>query len=82
SRLSHAASLGPYVSVRIALLSGHDQNQGAGGEDILGVYERLSEIPHCDETTATVLKVLPAVFPWMRFLHDAAAREFAAARTV
>jgi hypothetical protein len=30
------------------------------------------------ETAGHVLKVLPAVFPWMRFLPDMAAQEFAA----
>lgn len=30
------------------------------------------------ETAALVIKVLPTVFPWMRFLPDSAAQEFAA----
>jgi hypothetical protein len=37
----------------------------------------ISEMLRSDETAELVLKVLPAVFPWMRFLPDAATREFA-----
>jgi len=37
----------------------------------------ISEMLRSDETAALVLGVLPAVFPWIRFLPDPAAREFA-----
>lgn len=38
----------------------------------------ISEMLRSDETAALVLTVLPAVFPWIQFLPDEAAREFAA----
>jgi hypothetical protein len=44
---------------------------------ILTTAQLLSEMLRRDETATVVLNVLPAVFPWMRFLPDAAAREFA-----
>ena len=37
----------------------------------------ISELLRSDETAQTVLRVLPAVFPWMRFLPDEAAQAFA-----
>jgi hypothetical protein len=37
----------------------------------------ISAMLHLDGTAAILLKVLPAAFPWIRFLPDAAMREFA-----
>jgi hypothetical protein len=50
----------------------------ADAQATLTAARLISEMLRSDETAALVLRVLPAVFPWMRFLPDTAAREFAA----
>ncbi len=49
----------------------------ADAQAALTAARLISEMMRSDETAALVLGVLPAVFPWIRFLPDAAAREFA-----
>jgi hypothetical protein len=50
----------------------------ADAQGALTAARLISEMLRSDETAAPVLKVLPAVFPWIRFLPDPAVREFAA----
>jgi hypothetical protein len=50
----------------------------ADAQAALTAARLISEMLRSDETAAPLIKVLPAVFPWLRFLPDAAAREFAA----
>jgi hypothetical protein len=49
----------------------------ADAQGALTATRVISEMLRSDETAALVLQVLPAVFPWIRFLPDAASREFA-----
>jgi hypothetical protein len=49
----------------------------ADAQGALTAARVISEMLRSDETAALVLTVLPAVFPWIRFLPDPAAREFA-----
>ena len=49
----------------------------ADAQGALTAARVISEMLRSDETAALVLTVLPAVFPWIRFLPDAAARQFA-----
>jgi hypothetical protein len=50
----------------------------ANEQAVLTAARLISEMLRSEETAGPVLKVLPAVFPWMRFLPDEAARDFAA----
>jgi len=50
----------------------------ADSQALLTAARLISEMLRSNETAAPVLKVLPIVFPWMRFLPDTAAQEFAA----
>jgi len=45
---------------------------------LLTAARLISEMLRSDETAALVIKVLPTVLPWMRFLPGPAAQEFAA----
>jgi hypothetical protein len=44
---------------------------------LLTAARLISQMLQSDETAELFLRALPAVFPWMEFLPDAAAREFA-----
>jgi hypothetical protein len=50
----------------------------ADAQALLTAARLISEMLRSEEAAGSVLKVLPAVFPWMRFLPDEAARDFAA----
>jgi hypothetical protein len=50
----------------------------ADAQALLTAARLISEMLRSEEAAGSVLRVLPAVFPWMRFLPDEAARDFAA----
>ena len=45
----------------------------ADAQELLTAARLISEMLRSEETAGPVLKVLPAAFPWMRFLPDEAA---------